>query len=379
MKIMRMPRTIHILSGLVIAFCVQFAQPVSNAFSPEEEARIVEQGLDHFYNHEFMDAIQYFERLRDGDPERARWQNYVGMGYFYEQLNEAGSLESDLFGASNRFFKKNITPDPALSRPFLTANQLAIEACETGLEEDHQDQESLYSCGVAYAARSAYQGLIERSLIGALASARKANNFHTQLLDLDERHYDAYLIPGLYDFVTGSLPRAARFLFFFAGLNGDKQRGIRLIEVVSKWGVSSRHDARILLTVAYRREKRYADARQVIGTLAETFPRNYIFPLEVASLHRAADEIPEAISGYENVLRKALQGAPGFDRAPVARIHFELGVLYQDEDDPETARRHFEQVAGSAGVTDELAEESRLNITRIEQELRQRQEQAGDL
>ncbi len=168
-------------------------------------------------------------------------------------------------------------------------------------------------------------------------------------------------------------------MFFFAGLNGDKQRGIRLIEVVSKWGVSSRHDARILLTVAYRREKRYADARQVIGTLAETFPRNYIFPLEVASLHRAADEIPEAISGYENVLRKALQGAPGFDRAPVARIHFELGVLYQDEDDPETARRHFEQVAGSAGVTDELAEESRLNITRIEQELRQRQEQAGDL
>ncbi len=110
------------------------------------------------------------------------------------------------------FSRKKITPDPALSRPFLTANQLAIEACETGLEEDHQDQESLYSCGVAYAARSAYQGLIERSLIGALASARKANNFHTQLLDLDERHYDAYLIPGLYDFVTGE-PAPRREIF----------------------------------------------------------------------------------------------------------------------------------------------------------------------
>ena len=340
----------------------------------EESRRVLELGLDHFYNLEYDRAIAQFERLRSDDPDNAAWQNHVALGYFYKELLQGGALEGDLFDASNKFFKTRKFPvDPVLDGPFHEANERAIEICERTLKTDPRDSEALYACGVAYAARATHQGLIERSALSFLGNARRANDYHARLVQTHPRRYDGYLVPGLYDFVLGSLPGPVKVLFFFAGLKGDKERGIGLVKNVSDWGLGAKHDARILLTVMYRREKRYADARRMLERLGETFPRNYIFPLEIASLHRAADEVPEAIRAFERVLEKVDAGAPNFDRAPEARIHFELGVLYEREEDWETARRHYEQVAGSRGTTPELNKESSENLAR----LRNREPQSG--
>jgi tetratricopeptide (TPR) repeat protein len=335
----------------------------------EESRRILEQGLDHFYNLEYDEAISLFERLRDDDPNNAAWQNHVALGYFYKELLQGGALEGDLFDASNRFFKTKKFPiDPALEKPFHEANRRAIQICEANVKKDSRDSHALYACGVAYAARATHQGLIERSAWNFLGNARKANDFHTRLVRAHPRQYDGYLIPGLFDFVLGSLPGPVKVLFFFAGLSGDKERGIRLVKNVSDWGAGTKHDARILLTVMYRRQKQYAEARGMLERLSAAFPRNYIFPLEIASLHRAADELPEAVAAYERVLEQVEAGVPNFDEAPEARIHFELGVLYERMEDVDSARRHFRQVPTSRGTTPELSKESAANLERLSAE-----------
>ncbi|HWP85187.1 MAG TPA: tetratricopeptide repeat protein [Terriglobia bacterium] len=356
-----------LLAAVALMGCRKAAsQPAPTALSAEEARAILNQGLDHFYNLEFDQAIRLFERLRSDDASNAAWQNHVAVAYLYKELFQAGALEGDLFDSSNRFFRsKKFPKDPELERRFQEANRRAIELCERRLKENARDEPALYSCGVAYGLRASHQGLIERSAFSFLGNARKANDYHTQLVRYNPRHYDGYLIPGLYDFVLGSLPGPIKVLFFFAGLHGDKQRGIEMVENVARWGSGARYDALILLTVMYRREKRFADARRSLQQLAETFPRNYIFPLEIASLHRAAGELPEAIRAYERVLREIDAGSPNFRSAPAARIHFELGVLYQRLDDRESARRHFEQVPGARGTTPELNKESAANLARL--------------
>jgi tetratricopeptide (TPR) repeat protein len=342
------------------------ACPLRAAMTPEESQRVLETALDHFYNLEYDPAITQFERLREDDPSSAKWQNHAALAYFYKQLYQGGAFEGDLFDASNKFFRTRTFPvDPYLDRRFHEANRSAIRLCERSLKTNPADQAALYSCGVAYAARATHQGLIERSAFQFLGNARRANDFHSRLVSANPRQYDGYLIPGLYDFVLGSLPGPVKVLFFFAGLSGDKQRGMRLVESVSEWGNGAQHDARILLTVMYRREKRYTDARRMLEQLEASFPRNYIFPLEIASLHRSADEVPEAIRAYEQVLEEASAGTPNFDLAPTARIHFELGVLYERTEDVGSAVRHFEQVAGARGATAALAHESALNLERL--------------
>jgi tetratricopeptide (TPR) repeat protein len=349
------------LIGVVAASTLRAAMPA------EESRRVLEKGLDHFYNLEYDEAIAQFERLRDDDPANAAWQNQVALGYFYKHLLQGGALEGDLFDASNRFFKtKKFPVDPTLDGPFHEANRRAVEICEGNLKKDPRDGEALYACGVAFAARATHQGLIERSALSFLGNARKANDFHIRLVRAHPRQYDGYLVPGLFDFVLGSLPGPVKVLFFFAGLTGNKERGMGLVKNVSEWGIGSKHDARILLTVMYRREKQYAEARRMLEQLQETFPRNYIFPLEIASLYRAADDLPEAIGAYEQVLKEIQAGAPNFSEAPEGRIHFELGVLYERVDDKQMARRHYEQVSGSRGTTPELNKESAANLARLQ-------------
>jgi tetratricopeptide (TPR) repeat protein len=358
---------------LLCALCLPSKAPAA-PLPAAVASRLLAEGLDHFYNLEYDQAIPIFERLRADDPRNPNWQNHAALGYFYKQLYIAGALEGDLFGASNKFFRtRKIKPDAVLEYQFRQANEAAVRICGQRLKEDSRDEEALYACGVAYAARATHQGLIERSVLDSLGSARRANDYHTRLARVNPRFYDAYLIPGLYDFVLGSLPGPVKVLFFFAGLNGDKQRGIGLVEKVVQWGDGARHDARILLTVMYRRERRFADARRTIEALAGAFPRNYVLPLEIASLHRAAQETPDAIREYERVLERVRAGVPNYSEAPAARIHFELGVLYQMDQNLEAALQHIRQVAGSRGSTPDLAAES----ARIQQQLEAALQQQG--
>ncbi|MGH9784956.1 MAG: tetratricopeptide repeat protein [Terriglobia bacterium] len=354
-----------------LAWALAVSAAAQNA-APEQSRQLAAQGLDHFYSLEYDEAIRIFEQLRDADPRSAYAHHRVALAYFYQQLHEAGVFDGDLFGASNRFFRtRKIEVDPALDRRFQQANQTSLRLCEERLRRDRNDQEALYACGVAYASRAAYQGLIPRSLLDSMGSAGKANDFHTRLIRLNARYYDAYMVPGLYDFALGSLPRPLKLLLFFVGKSGEKERGIRLVESVAQWGDGARRDAQILLTVMYRRERRFADARRTLAGLAAAFPRNYVFPLEIASIHRAADETEQAIGGYEAVLARIRQGATGFADAPAARIHFELGDLYRKQGDLESARRHLTQVASSRGNTPELERESALLQQQITEALRQ--------
>lgn len=366
------------LAALLLCGAGAVALPAAALPASEDDLELLKKGVDHFYNLEYDQAIAAFEKLRDADPDNPSRQNDVATAYFYKQLYMAGVLQGDLFSSSNKFFRtKKIQVDPAIEKPFWGATRAAIRSCEQRLKSDKTDEEALYACGVAYATRSTYQGLIERSKFGFLSSARKANDYHVRLLRRNPRYYDAYLIPGLFDFILGSLPKPLKVLLYFAGLSGDKQRGIQAVISVTEWGQEAKESAKILLTIMYRRERRHADARQVIEGLAKSYPRNYIFPLEVASLYHSEGEDEEAIREYTRVLEQVRRERAGYTELPVARIHFELGVLHRNEEDLELALRHLEQVPGSKGSTLELEKESALLRQQIEATLQQQEQADG--
>ena len=342
--------------------------------SNREQSRTAQKGLEHFYNLEYDDAIAIFEKLRHAEPNNPAWHNHLAMTYFYKALYVAGELQGDLYSASNRFFNKKPVFDPTLKQLFRQANEAAVRSCEQRLKKNGKDQEALYACGVAYATRATFLGLIERAKLGFVGSANKANDYHSRLLQLNSSYYDAYLVTGIYDFVLGSLPAPLKFLLFFAGLAGDKERGLIAVQSAAQRGEFAREDAKIVLTVMYRREKRYDDARGTLRDLEALFPRNYLLPLEIASLYRVSEDFEASIRQYETVLEDARGGKPGYQNVPVARIHFELGELYRKVGELEPARNHLSQVSGSKGSTPELEKESALLQQQIEEAIRQQKQ-----
>lgn len=369
-----------IFSYAVLALWIGWALIVESASRQQDpiaapaSRQLEDKGFEHFYSLEYDQAIATFQKLRDAEPNNSNWQNHLASAYIYKQLHLAGVLQGDMFTSSNKFFRtKKIQVDPALEKTFWEANGAAIRICEQRLKRNRKDEDALYACGVAYATLATHQALIDRSKLSTLSTARKASIYHTELTRLNPRCYDAYLVPGIYDFVLGSLPASMKFFLLFGGFSGDKERGMRAAETAARQGDHAKQDAKILLAVMYRREKRYADAERTLSELEASFPRNYIFPLEIASIYRSAGEDKEAIRQYEQVLSEILHGRTGYAEAPAARIHYELGGLYWKKGDLKAAMAHLEQVPGSLGSTPELEQDSTEIRRQIETALQQRQ------
>jgi hypothetical protein len=75
-----------------------------------------------------------------------------------------------------------------------------------------------------------------------------------------------------------------RWLVRLGGASGDKQAGIRELEITAQHGRYLAPFARILLAIACVREKDKAHARELLVSLRNDFPQNPLFAREILRL-----------------------------------------------------------------------------------------------
>ena len=80
---------------------------------------------------------------------------------------------------------------------------------------------------------------------------------------------------------------AVRWLVRLDGLSGDKAAGISELELTAQRGRYLAPFARILLAIAYVRDKEKARALEVLSALRADFPGNTLFPREIMRLQSA--------------------------------------------------------------------------------------------
>ena len=72
------------------------------------------------------------------------------------------------------------------------------------------------------------------------------------------------------------------------GVSGDKKQGIVELQMTADHGQYLGPFARILLAIAYVRDKDNARAREVLAALRDEFPKNPLFAREIARLDAAS-------------------------------------------------------------------------------------------
>jgi hypothetical protein len=75
-----------------------------------------------------------------------------------------------------------------------------------------------------------------------------------------------------------------RWILRMGGLPADKQGGIKDLQTTAEHGHYLAPFARILLAIAYVREKDKARALELLAGLEREFPSNTLFPREIARL-----------------------------------------------------------------------------------------------
>ena len=261
-------------------------------------------GDDHFFNLEYDQAIQDYTALTQQNSSDPIPYNDIAGAYLYKEMLRLGMLDSSAMGKINGFLHERPKPDPRAEAQFTEALDKGRQAAEALLRKDAHDTHALYALCTNYGLEGNYDFMLKRTWVQALRNADRAKEYCDQVVNLDPNFIDAYLLPGLVEYVAGSLPLPVRMLASIGGLHGSKKKGIAIVTRVAREGNYERDSARALLAVLYRREGRPLDAARVVEGLSKQYPRNYIFRVELASMYEEGGQCDRALYALRTLLEE---------------------------------------------------------------------------
>ena len=272
-------------------------------------------GNDHFYNRELDEAARWFEAVVEREPDDPAARMHLAKTLVLIELERLGMIGTGAFGDDEEFNDiEKPKPDPQAGAAIRQELATARALCERRLKADPGDREGLHVLAQTLALRASFDFLVARAYFKALASGRRARTVSYGLAELHPEFVDGVLVAGVDEYVVGSLPWAARALIALSGYRGRKKKGAEIIARVAREGRQSRVDARLLLGLIYRRERRLAEAAEVFESLANDFPRAYTYALEHGAMRRAADDKAKALEVFREVERKRAAGEQRYDR-----------------------------------------------------------------
>jgi tetratricopeptide (TPR) repeat protein len=309
----------------------------STAFAAESPITYFESdGFNHFYNNEYDQALDIFARQVQEAPDDAVAYNAVAQTILYREMYRNGALESELVTGSNLFLHRSKMEISQQDRgSFNNAINRAISLSQAKLDRNPRDVHALYTLAVAHGLRANFLFSIDKSWMQALRESITGRKANDKILDLDPSFVDAHLIHGLSEYIVSCLPAYLRFLGKLNGFHGDKEGGIKQLQMVSTGGIRNQYDASILLAVIYRREHRPSEAIPLLNDLASRFPRNYLFRFEQVQMYSDLGDKTSAlavIAGIEDARRR---GKPGYNSLALERVRYARGNLlfwYNDLD-----------------------------------------------
>lgn len=245
----------------------------------------LDNGFRLMYNLDFVRAQQQFttyEQKHEDDPLGPACQ---AAGYLFSEFERLGVLESQFYESDAKFDnRKKLSPDPEVRKAFDNAVERAEALAQTRLARDPHDQNALFAMTLASGLKADYAALIEKRNMVSLRFTKEATSWANQLLAVHPDYYDAHLASGVSKYIIGSMAAPVRWFLRLGGVNGDKKAGISELELTAERGHYLAPFARILLAIAYVRDKDRTRARQMLASLREDFPNNPLFGKEIARL-----------------------------------------------------------------------------------------------
>ena len=335
-----------------------------------DELRVA--GFEALYNLDYDTARKNFKEIVRLFPDHPAGPQFLAAALWAQALNESRRLQSSLYNTESFYEQKEDKPDPRMVEEFRGLTRTAAQLAKARLRRNPKDTEALYFLGATEGLKAAFATAVQRSFMSALSDGSSSVDRHREVIKLDPSFHDAELTVGLYDYVVGSLPGPVKLLATVVGTRGSKKRGLATLQRVASEGRWARDDARALLLVLFKREKRDAEALALARELGAKYPRNYLFKLETADA-LASLAAQERAAGREAEAKKAeAESFTIFDALVRERaaarsldlVHFRYGEALFGAGQPESASKEFLAAATANGAEPSLATVAHLSAAR---------------
>jgi hypothetical protein len=268
------------ITALLVCSCLAATAADVNPIAPS-----LDRGFRLMYDLDFDQAHQVFSYWQQEHPDDPVGLACDAAGLLFSEFNRLGVLEAQFY-ADDRTFerRKKLSPDPAIRDRFNAQLTLAEAKARARLAQNANDRDALFAMTLAAGLRADYAALIEKSNLTALRYTKESAKWADQLLAIDPDCYDAHLASGISRYIVGSMAAPVRWVLRLGGISGDRKAGIEELQVTAQRGRYLAPFARILLAIAYVRDKDKPRAREMLESLRGEFPENPLFAHELARL-----------------------------------------------------------------------------------------------
>jgi tetratricopeptide (TPR) repeat protein len=238
----------------------------------------------------------------------------------------------DVLAATSTWWRILLDPDSRAVDPQFDARvEHAIETTEAWAAREPQNAEAHFYAGAAYAARVQWRVLRDEK-IAAARDGKRIKQALERAIALDPSLDDAYFGVGMYQYYADIAPAAAKVLRFLLALpGGDRTEGLARMQRARAEGTLLRGEADYQLHIIYLwYERRPDQAVELLQSLNDRYPRNPLFPAQLADVQdRYLHDIVASLDTWEDLLAAALGG--GVNEAGIAEARARLGMAKQLE------------------------------------------------
>jgi tetratricopeptide (TPR) repeat protein len=336
-----------------------FAQPAPSKLTFRPADTLNPAAFQHFYDMYYERSIQEFTQVLQRHPADPDAINHLLTAVLFHELDRIGALNAGEYANDSFITSRHRPADPKTCDQIkqLVAKAESIE--EKRLQANSRDLRALYARGVTRAQFATYTALVERAWFSALRNAVAARHDHEKVLELDPHNVDAKLIVGAHNYVIGNLPWGMKAASTMVGLWGNKEKGLQYLQEAAAGDTETSIDAKILLAVFLRRERRFDESLQILRLLEPQYPHNVLFAIEEGNLLRAKGQNRAAEIVYRRVWEDGRSGKYSGMRYEVAAVA--LGDLLRGEKNYAEAATAYDLVTEIAKPEAETAQKAAIN------------------
>jgi hypothetical protein len=237
------------------------------------------------YDLKFDQAHEMLNRWREMHPEDPLGPASNAAAYLFSELARLGVLESELFIDDEQFKNRGtFEPDPTVNASFTQCISDADRLADSDLRRSGDDARALFVKTLTHGLRADYAALINGQGLRALSYTKAGRVYAERLMHADPQAFDAYLGPGVENYLLSLKPIALRVLLRLTGSEVDREKGLRNLHSTAEHGYYLEPFAKLLLAVAALRDNQKDKAREILSELHNRFPDNPLYSVELNRL-----------------------------------------------------------------------------------------------
>jgi tetratricopeptide (TPR) repeat protein len=329
---------------------------------------------EHFYTLDFDGALARFEAIQRDHPQSAIVTGYMLMTLIFRELYRQDLLDTTYYAHDSFLTSRRNVPVPQDVRDRIESlTNSAVALCDQQIKSNPNDANAYFARGYARGMHAAFITLVDHSFVAAARQGLASRNDSEATLRIDPGYADAKMAIGIQQFAVASLPRLVRMLVGIAGVGGNKEKGLALLRESAAHGIVTPIESRTALSLFLRHDARYPEAIVVQKGLADQYPHDYLFRLEVANLTKDSGNGPGAIAIYRAILADAQK--PGYFVEP--RLHmtyFGLADTQRGQSQIAEAAQNYLLAAAQPTCSDWIRHRAQLNAGEMFDLLQKRDE-----